>query len=173
MKLVLLSALMASAFVANADVNTHLTKTQSTTFKAMDDNLATQYCIAAATKGLNAVKQMAKNDQSSFIELKKTISCNGYSLTSFSEKFAESTRKSSKTITQAQVIKVLANDNSKESKLCVDALVLGEHAARQKHELPRTPIICNNMSLQDFVEEFKERELIVQTSELPSSTGQW
>ncbi len=175
MKLVLLSTLMASAFVVNAGVNTSPSSTQSMSFKAMDNNLATQYCIVAATDGLDAVKQMAKNDQSSFQELKKTISCNGVSLNSFSEKFAESVRQKNTTENLApSSIKVLANDNTIESKLCVDALVLGEQAARQKHELPKAPIICNNKSLKDFVEDFKEKELIVQTSNTTTvSANQW
>lgn len=131
-------------------------------FKPVNNNLETQACYLAATKGLDAVKELVRGEDQNYIVFKSALSCNGYSLTSFADKYKPEVITANEA-TQPTVT-LVAKDDTPESKICVDALVLGEQAARQKYDVINTEILCNLQELGSFVRKYSKENVVVRNT---------
>lgn len=129
-------------------------------FKPANDDLATQACYLAATDGLSAAKTLVKANGYNFSVFKSDASCNGISLARFANKYQQPISVSENVVLEP-AIKFVPKDNSPESMVCIDALVIGEQKARTKYAVKDTNIICNNKDIKAFVREYKKQNFIV------------
>jgi hypothetical protein len=125
-------------------------------FKSVVNNLESQVCVAAASEGLAAAKALVVKNGLSFANFTNHVSCNGRSVVSFSKRYqAEET-----SVTAAPIlVNLVATNNNAESKVCIDALTMGERAARVKHNVMGASIKCNNKSLKRFVRDLEKRNV--------------
>jgi hypothetical protein len=133
--------------------------TSKVIFKPVDQDLATQACYLAAKEGLSAARTLVQNNKLSFNEFRIGLSCNGMTISRFASEYR--TEEESKT---GQTRIALKAKNSKvESQLCLDAVKMGEKAARAKYDIQES-VICNNLELSDFVKTFTKKEATVLSS---------
>lgn len=143
----------AASFAVSAE-------TQDIQFKPVNQTLETQVCVTAATEGLSAARKLVLENDINFRTYSKSVTCNGESITEFANLYFESESKSSDVIEQ-RVVAVRAKNNDVESQLCLDALIIGEEQARQKHDLNGVPVMCNNKPLSIFVRNFEKQNVTV------------
>jgi hypothetical protein len=129
--------------------------------KPTDQKLATEVCIAAADEGLIAARALVRANKLNFSTFKATVSCNGLSLREFAETYG---KKQSETEMTASRIKLVPKNENVESQLCLDAVTMGEQAAREKYSID-APVICNNRELGDFVRNFSSQTVLVSNTE--------
>lgn len=127
--------------------------------KPIDLNLATEVCIAAADEGMVAARALVRANKLNFSTFKATVSCNGLSLREFAETYGEKETEST-----ASRIKLVPKNENVESQLCLDAVTMGEQAAREKYSID-APIMCNNRDLGDFVRNFSSQTVLVSNTE--------
>ncbi|GLR72110.1 hypothetical protein [Agaribacter marinus] len=136
-------------------------------FEKVNNNLETEACYTAATKGMNATKEIVQKSKVSFAVFKNSVMCNGMRINEFAAKYFD--KKSSITEKKTiQVVALSALDRSPESQLCLDAVVMGEKAARSKHNMRNTNVVCNGKSLSHFLKTFKNRKVVLDTDESSS-----
>lgn len=167
MNLVTLATLIATSYTAS------ITTAQDSklVLKAIDNNIETQSCIVAASKGLDKAKDLIETNGFNFYSFKKSLSCNGMSLSAFAEQFEEN-RLANLRSNQSETVstyKVIATNQNKESQLCVDALAIGEDAARKKHGLLTESILCNQQPLRWFVKDFENKNLAIEEALISAS----
>jgi hypothetical protein len=122
-------------------------------FKPVDDNIATELCIAAVKEGvtsaLNSINVPGVNKR----ELAETISCNGYRLDEFADKYHTVQKTSSPGINSKKIKLVAAPGDA--SIACIDAITLGVDKALAKHNSTGYNVTCNGESINVFVRAFK------------------
>ncbi|MFC3120890.1 DUF3718 domain-containing protein [Agaribacter flavus] len=129
-------------------------------FKAVDDNFETQACKIAAVDGMDAAKDFIEGNNQNYKRFVFSVFCNGMSITSFAKQYhVESSEDEAE-----QVIALVAENSNVESKLCMDAVVLGEDAARQKYGFENETVMCNFKPLKKFVKQYANRDVIVRPS---------
>lgn len=128
-------------------------------FKKIDNNIETQACYAAATKGLDDAKAIVDNAGYNFRKFRTEVTCNGLSIDDFAEKYAN-TEDNQEPI---RLVALRAVNNEDASMLCLDAAVMGERAAREKHGMRHENIMCNGQTLRSFLRSLKNSEIVENT----------
>lgn len=136
---------------------THMSEAANVKFKAMDDSFASQVCIVAATDGINSARTLVTKQGHSFKEFAASLTCNGKSLRNFSKSWEADKQ----TETTEKQVKLVVKNNNPESQLCLDALVMGEEAARVKYDAKFENIICNDRTLASFLRQYSNQDVIV------------
>lgn len=129
--------------------------------KPIDKTIATQVCYTAATEGLDVAKAIVKENRINFNKFRGTLKCNGLTLVDFTSKYAKK-ESSAKAETPARVTLVAKNSNV-ESQLCLDAVSMGEKAARAKYSI-KTSVLCNNRDLPSFIRSFKKQNVTIRNT---------
>lgn len=146
------------------------TQAKDFVLKPVNQKIETQACYVAATEGLSAVKVLLKQHRESYAIFKHAVTCNGLNLADFAIEYnlnSEQVRErfeleNTKEPKQRQVSFVATNTNV-ESQLCIDAVTMGENAAREKHAI-QAPIRCNSRRLTDFISTFKNKAVVALNS---------
>ncbi len=154
MKLTII-ALAATATFASA---TTFAASPQVVFKSVVDNLESQVCVAAASQGIGAAKALVAKNGLNFANFTNNVTCNGRSVISFSKRYQAQEATAQATAAPSLVNLVAIND-SVESRVCIDALSIGEHKARVKHNLLGDPITCNNKPIKRFVRDLEKRNV--------------
>jgi hypothetical protein len=134
---------------------------KNVTFEKTDDNLETQACYTAATKGLSATRTLVRKNNVDYNNFKHNVLCNGERLTVFAVKYARA--RAGDPSLQKELVKVVSLstlDRSVESQLCFDAVMLGEQKAREKHNLRSTKLTCNGKEVSRFLKSFKNKKVV-------------
>lgn len=134
------------------------TMAKDVVFKQSDQTTATQVCYVAATEGLHSARLLMRKSDQNFRVFQSTLTCNGLDLGDFADKYAEEALKEKSTASN-RVILTPKNENV-ESRLCLDAVTMGERAARVKHSI-NSPVLCNGNSISNFVRLFRTQEVVV------------
>lgn len=129
-------------------------------FKPMNNKLETQACSMAASEGLDSVKALVSKERVNFGIFKSTVTCNGVSLVEFAKMYHAQAPATIK----APTITLVAKNTNTESMVCLDALVIGEQQAIEKHNVGTSNIVCNNQNLKSFVLKYQNQNVIVRNS---------
>jgi hypothetical protein len=152
--------LSTTAITLALALSTSSTFASGVVFKPVLENLETQVCLTAATKGLSASKDLIADNKLNYSTYTSTLTCNGSSLSDFAEKYAQQTSiKPEVTVSTMLVAKTL----NSASKTCIDALVIGEEKAREKYGIIDEPISCNNQTISSFVSRYSKDNVIVKS----------
>jgi hypothetical protein len=147
-------ALAATVTLSFASLNANAAK-----FEKADDRFETNACYVAATEGLDAVRALAKENDVNVRSLFATTSCNGLTFKSFAKKHQN--KMALKEDTAIRIVSLTSVDRSPESQLCLDSVVMGEKAARQKHGILNGSIKCNGKDISDFSKSFNDIKVLV------------
>ena len=128
-------------------------------FTKADDKFETNACYAAATKGMDAVKALANEHNVNFRALVASTSCNGLTFQSFAKKHAN--KPAAPGQEAIRIVALTSKDKNPESQLCLEAVVMGEKAARVKHGMLNQNIRCNGKSISDFSKSFNNIKVVV------------
>jgi hypothetical protein len=165
MKLLLSASSIAVAITLTLASTQTLAK--NVVLKPSDQSVATLACYAAATESLNAAKVIVRENGINFGIFRDSVKCNGLSLNRFAKKYsvqADNTKPKSETLPEVITrVALVPQDANVESQLCLDAVEMGERAARSKHAI-RTPVLCNNLNLADFIRSFSQHEVMVRNT---------
>ena len=129
-------------------------------FKPVNDNFETQVCLTAATEGLAAAKTLVSSNDMNYVSFSRTVTCNDQSIAEFANSHATQEASSGK----ATRIALKAKNTNVESQLCLDAVVIGEDAARAKYDV-YGEVLCNRRSLSSFVSRYADQEVELRTTE--------
>lgn len=155
--------LLTIALSVSLTVSSLSSMANNVVFKPTNNNLATQACYLAATQGMSAVKALVKNEHINFGLFKSVVSCNDLSLTKFANKYQPQIVEETKLVL-APTVALIAKNSSVESKVCLDALVIGEQRSRRMHNLEKYNITCNNQDIKTFVRKYKKQNVVVRNS---------
>jgi hypothetical protein len=128
-------------------------------FEKTGNDLETKACYAAATDGVKAAKKIVRAEGVNYIELSSTLLCNGMKIKDFANKYAKLQAKSD----QAKTVKVVAlsaMDRTLESQLCLDAVTMGEKAARTKYNMRNDAIKCNGKDISQFLKTLENTKVV-------------
>ncbi|MFD2164733.1 hypothetical protein ACFSJY_00510 [Thalassotalea euphylliae] len=144
MKTALVAVLtLAVSFGANANVN-------NVQFKALDETVETQVCVAAAQEGISGAKAIASALGADFSELKRRVVCNDQSLSRFAAKYTAQPKAAEKDV----VFKFVAVDNAPASQICKEAVENGFAATESKYKNIDN-IYCNGLLIERFARKHK------------------
>ncbi len=155
MKVVLLSALFGLVSLnAVASMPARQVK-----FKAVDQSAETQLCVAAAQGGLAGVKQETEKFDLNFYRVKKSLVCNGYSLTRFARQFevksnVPEVKSNVPEVKRDVTFKFIAADKTVASQICADVMTNGYESVASKYENIDN-VYCNGQIISRFVKQFK------------------
>ena len=144
-----LAVLSSSAFAKNV------------VLKPVNQNIETQACYVAATEGLAATRTLLFKNNLSYASFARTVTCNDMSLAKFAKTYQQQDEAKSDTVKQ---IALVAKNSNTASQLCLDAVVIGEDAARAKHDIYGS-VLCNRQELSLFVSKFADQEVELLISE--------
>lgn len=150
------------AILLTVSVSSASALAKNTVFKPLGDNIETQACITAATEGLDAAKALVVENELNFWKFNASVSCNGESLSSFAKKYNQPASQSD--VEETEIVRVVAVNEAAASRICADALIIGEKAARSKHGIVQEEIYCNGREISSFVRQFKNRSVEVVNS---------
>lgn len=131
--------------------------------KPINETLETQACYLAATEGLDSAKAIVRKNRLDFAKFKATVTCNGLSLHDFAYEYG---KKETTVVAEteqnktASRVALVATNTDIASQLCLDAVVMGERAARAKYDVQES-VSCNNYDLSTFVRLFDEQEVVI------------
>ncbi|GLR70995.1 DUF3718 domain-containing protein [Agaribacter marinus] len=129
-------------------------------FKAVNDNFETKACKIAAVDGIDAAKDFIESHDENYKRFVVSTFCNGMSITSFAKRYnVENDEQEA-----PEVITLVAENTNVESKLCLDAVVMGEDAAREKHGVLTDAVSCNYKPLKKFVKQYANRDVVIRPS---------
>lgn len=128
--------------------------------KPVDDKIETQVCYVAATEGLAAAKSLMFQNSINYPNFARTVTCNSMTIAEFAKTYSKQDDTSSK-VTKVALV---AKNTRIESQLCLDAVVIGEDAARAKYDL-YGEVLCNRQKLSTFVSKFDDQEVELRISE--------
>ena len=132
---------------------------QDIVLKKVNQNIETQACYVAATKGIKEAKSFLRTNDYAFASMSSAIKCNGMSITDFADKYAVNQAQSEQAMQQRlSQVKLVAKDND-ASQICVDAVKLGAKEARAKYGLGNQTIYCNDKTLGRFVRSFEDKQV--------------
>ncbi|NMP32835.1 DUF3718 domain-containing protein [Thalassotalea sp. M1531] len=144
MKTVLVAVLtLAVSFGASAKVS-------NVEFRALDQSVETQLCVAAAQGGLTAAKSTASSLGVKFGQIKNRLSCNDQSLIRFAAQFESQVEQPIKSV----VFKFKAADNQAASQICKEAVVNGLPAVQKQYK-NIDDIYCNGQIISRFVKKHR------------------
>ena len=160
----LLSSASSIALAITLSLTSVVATANNVVLKPINENIETQACYTAATQGLNAAKELVSKENINFGIFKNSVTCNGLSLVDFAQQYGEQSgeQNAKSEATETRIVLVAKNTNV-ESQLCLDAITMGERAAREKHAID-LPVTCNNLDLADFVRSYKKQEVLVRTT---------
>ena len=149
--IVSLTILLSVSTFVSAEANIEL--------RPVNNNLETKACYVAATEGLDAAESFLQANDYSFATINNAVTCNGISIARFADKYAVKTNANEAAVEkQLSTFKLVALDND-ASQLCVDAVVIGERAAREKHGITNEAVFCNSKTLRNFARSFKNKNV--------------
>lgn len=131
---------------------------QNVVLKPVDENFETKVCYAAATKGYDAATKMIRASHQSVADFNSRVTCNGLTVKRFAKKYAQNDVDE-----DATVIALVAKDKDIASKACVEALEIGEAAARAKYSLEGERILCNFKEMSQFVRQYDKENIVVRS----------
>jgi hypothetical protein len=113
-----------------------------------DNTFETKVCYTAATEGLQVAYELVRESSENFDRFTAILSCNGKSLVRSARAFEQ--------VNQAPTTRKVrfVTDESLESKICLDAVILGANTAIEKHDVQDVNIICNNQDIKIFAKRF-------------------
>lgn len=126
-------------------------------FTKQADDLETEACYTAATQGLASAKSFLRDSNINYTEFRSSVMCNGMSITQFAKKYFNSADNDAQSI---EVVAISALDQNPESLLCVDAVTMGEKAARAKHGIKLGSVLCNGKEIGRFLKDFENRKVV-------------
>ncbi|MFT7259759.1 MAG: hypothetical protein ACI9MS_001621 [Glaciecola sp.] len=113
-----------------------------------DNTFETKVCYTGATAGLQAAYELVRESSENFDRFTTILSCNGKSLARSARAFKQENQ-------APETRKVrFVTDESLESKICLDAVILGADTAIEKHDVQDVNIICNNQDIKIFAKRF-------------------
>jgi hypothetical protein len=115
-----------------------------------DNTFETKVCYTAATEGLKAAYELVRESSENFDRFTTILSCNGKSLVRSARAFQQANQEQAKAIRKVRFV----TDESLESKICLDAVILGADTALEKHDVQDVNIICNNQHIKIFAKKF-------------------
>ena len=159
MKLLLTASTIAIALTMSAGTAT----AKTVVLKPINQNLETQACYVAATESMKAAKELVLASGVSFSEFRKTVTCNDMSLRDFANAYSQETEENSQDNNEKTTrIALVAKNANVESQLCLDAVTMGEQAARALHAI-NEPVACNGRDLSVFLRSFKNQQVEVRS----------
>jgi hypothetical protein len=115
-----------------------------------DNTFETKVCYTAATEGLKAAYELVKESNENFDRFTTILSCNGKSLVRSARAFKQAQANQAQATRKVRFV----TDESLESKICLDAVLLGADTAIEKHDVQHVNIICNNQDIKIFAKKF-------------------
>jgi len=113
-----------------------------------DNTFETKVCYTAATDGLNAAYELVRKSSENFDRFTTILSCNGKSLVRTARTF-----KQAEQVQSTRKVRFIT-DESLESQVCLDAIMVGADVAIEKHDMQNVNIICNNQDIKTFAKKF-------------------
>lgn len=132
------------------------------TLQPVAQNLETKACYVAATEGLTAARTLVSEHGVNFNTFSRSLTCNGMRIDRFAVKYRSQASSEIQEFQPTKIALVAKNSNA-ASQLCLDAIVMGENEARNKHDL-YGPIICNGKDLPRFVNSYQDQEVEIRNS---------
>ena len=155
-----LSTLAALSAITLLSAGSSFANTANVTFKPLNESLETQACLTAATEGLSAARKLVRENDINFGIFNKAVTCNGMKLAAFANTYFEQENQDA-----PKVVAIRAKNTNVESQLCLDAVLMGEEQARQKHDLLGVSVICNNKPLSSFVRSMNRDNVVVKLAD--------
>lgn len=155
-----LSTLAALAAMTVATASQSFASSENVTFKPLNESLETQACLTAATEGMRATRKLVRENDVDFGLFNKSVTCNGMKLAQFANTYFEQD-----TTEEPKVVAIRASNSNLESQLCLDAVLMGEEQARQKHDLHGVSVICNDKPLSSFVRSMTRDNIVVKLAD--------
>jgi hypothetical protein len=118
-----------------------------------DDTFETKVCYTAATEGLKAAYELVKESNENFDRFTTILSCNGKSLVRSARAFKQANKAQANQEQATRKVRFVT-DESLESKICLDAVLLGADTAIEKHDVQHVNILCNNQDIKIFAKKF-------------------
>lgn len=135
-KLLLSLSLLLTATAANAI-------SDNAKFVAIDSSFETTLCVTAATKGFKAAYQEAEKVSKEYAKSLYLNTCNGVAIKQFALP--------KNTDVKTKLVKVVAGDQTAETKLCVEAATKGyDSVVAEQNISSLRGIVCNGKSIQHF-----------------------
>jgi len=128
--------------------------------KPLDEKLETKVCYVAATDGLANAKKLVADNGMNYASYARSVTCNSLSISEFAKTYSKQ-EESEDEITKVALVAKNANI---ESQLCLDAVVIGEDAARAKYDIYGS-VLCNGRKLSSFVSRFENQDVELRISE--------
>jgi hypothetical protein len=116
-----------------------------------DNTFETKVCYSAATEGLKAAYELVRKSTENFDRFTAILSCNGKSLARTARTFKQADQEQTQNIRKIRFV----TDESLESQICLDAVLIGVDVALEKHDMQRFNIICNNQDIKTFAKKFE------------------
>jgi hypothetical protein len=139
-------------------------QTKDVVLKPINDKVETHACYIAATKGLETALGFIQSNEPSIMSHEPPIICNGMNIIDFANKYANhALGQEADIVDDSKMVKLVAvNDEVNDaSKLCVDAVLLGEIEARKKYSALGEPVFCNEKTLRQFVRSFANKNVML------------
>ena len=130
--------------------------------KPLNQNLETQACFVAANESISAAKALIAQNEVNFNTFSERLTCNGMRIERFANKYGKQEQAGGITALPKKVALVAENSDS-ASHLCIDALTIGENAARTKHQI-FGPVMCNGKNLPRFINSYQNRDVEIRNS---------
>jgi hypothetical protein len=115
-----------------------------------DNTFETKVCYSAATEGLKAAYELVRESTENFDRFTAILSCNGKSLIRTARTFKQTNQEQAQTARKVRFV----TDESLESQICLDAVLVGVDVALEKHDMQKFNIICNNQDIKTFAKKF-------------------
>ena len=147
-----MKTLLTSLTIATIAFSTSVSAT-NVQFRPGDDTFETKVCYTAATQGLSAAQDLIKAGDKNIKRFTTLLTCNGKPLAHAARTFQQISQEQ----TQAPRKIRFVTDETLESQVCLDAVMIGVDAALEKHEIQDDNIICNNRDIKTFAKKFARR----------------
>lgn len=131
-----------------------MAKISEVQFKALDQTVETQLCVAAAQGGVNAVESLAKSLNVNVNQMMRSVVCNESSLRRFARQYNLSAKKAVDAATKDVTFKFVPADSASASKICTTAVTEGLQAVSVRPN-EYSKVYCNGVSLTRFVRQYK------------------
>lgn len=143
-------------------------QTKDIVLKPLNDKVETHACYIAATKGLETALSFIESNAPAIMSHEPPVICNGIKIADFAKKYAAdaltqkaNTRDDSRLVKLVAVNDEVSDGENDASKLCIDAVLLGEVEARKKHSALGEPVFCNQKPLRQFVRSFANKNVML------------
>lgn len=144
-----MKTLLASFAIATITFTTSVSAT-NVQLRQGDDTFETKVCYTAATQGLASAQELVKASDKNFKRFTTLLTCNGKSLAQTAKTFHQANEEQAKATRKVRFV----TDEALESRVCLDAVMIGVDAALEKHGMQNDNIICNNRDIKIFAKKF-------------------